>query len=216
MKNKLPITLLALALGPMISAEPPPAEPAEPAQPANHPRAAKLPRRRTAQMRQPPPRGRIARIEIGPDQELELFERSAPAVAGQPRDLAEQLCNVLPASDLLSRAEVAGPGFINLRMKPSFWKTQLAEILESGAEFGVSDLGGGDGAERASGSRAWNNTAPAHPGIVWGVVVNTGINNNSEVFGPWRSVFGRFGVVEVCGVCSGVPRQRGGVSLHGR
>ena len=40
----------------------------------------------------------------------------------KPRDLAEKICAALPASDLLLRAEVAGPGFINLFLSPAYYQ----------------------------------------------------------------------------------------------
>ena len=62
----------------------------------------------------------------------------------QPRDLAEQLCNALPASDLLSHAEVAGPGFINLFLSPGCYQSLPGEIRSRGAAYGTSDVGAGE------------------------------------------------------------------------
>ena len=62
----------------------------------------------------------------------------------KPRDLAEQLCNALPASDLLSRAEVAGPGFINLFLSPGSYQSLPGEIRSHGAAYGTSDVGAGE------------------------------------------------------------------------
>ena len=62
----------------------------------------------------------------------------------KPRDLAEQLCKALPASDLLSRAEVAGPGFINLFLSPGSYQSLPGEIRSRGAAYGTSDVGAGE------------------------------------------------------------------------
>ncbi|MED5249846.1 MAG: arginine--tRNA ligase [Pseudomonadota bacterium] len=62
----------------------------------------------------------------------------------KPRDLAEQLCKALPASDLLSRAEVAGPGFINLFLSPGSYQSLPGEIRSRGAANGTSDVGAGE------------------------------------------------------------------------
>lgn len=44
----------------------------------------------------------------------------------------------------LSRtAEVAGPGFLNFFLSPSFYAAVVAEVLEAGAQYGRSDFGGG-------------------------------------------------------------------------
>ena len=62
----------------------------------------------------------------------------------KPRDLAEQLCKALPASDLLSRAEVAGSGFINLFLSPGSYQSLPGEIRSRGAAYGTSDVGAGE------------------------------------------------------------------------
>ena len=62
----------------------------------------------------------------------------------KPRDLAEQLCKALPASDLLSRAEVAGSGFINLFLSPGSYQSLPGDIRSRGAAYGTSDVGAGE------------------------------------------------------------------------
>lgn len=62
----------------------------------------------------------------------------------KPRDLAEQLCSALPASDLLSRAEVAGPGFINLFLSRGSYQSLPGEIRSRGAAYGTCDVGAGE------------------------------------------------------------------------
>ncbi|MCP4829009.1 MAG: arginine--tRNA ligase [Proteobacteria bacterium] len=59
----------------------------------------------------------------------------------KPRDLAEQLCAQLPPSGLLSRAEVAGPGFINLFLAPDAYQRLPDEIRARGESYGTSDVG---------------------------------------------------------------------------
>ena len=61
----------------------------------------------------------------------------------KPRDLAEKICAVLPASDLLLRAEVAGPGFINLFLSPASYQSLPGEIRSCGATYGTSSVGAG-------------------------------------------------------------------------
>ena len=53
-----------------------------------------------------------------------------------PRDLAGKLEPELAAVDGVDSVSVAGPGFINLKLKPEFWQCHLAEILEQGANYG--------------------------------------------------------------------------------
>ncbi|MAF07579.1 MAG: arginine--tRNA ligase [Acidiferrobacteraceae bacterium] len=61
----------------------------------------------------------------------------------KPRELAEKICAALPASGLLSRAEVAGPGFINLFLSPASYHVLPGEIRSRGAAYGTSDAGAG-------------------------------------------------------------------------
>ena len=56
-----------------------------------------------------------------------------------PRQLAQAILDALPASELIEKAEIAGPGFINLRVAASA-AGQLAKfIVEQGDEYGSSD-----------------------------------------------------------------------------
>src|SRR5687767_5840954 len=45
----------------------------------------------------------------------------AKEAKAKPRDLAEKIAKKLRADDLITAVEVAGPGFINLTLKPSVW-----------------------------------------------------------------------------------------------
>ena len=67
-----------------------------------------------------------------------------------PRALAEQIAShvretvsVVPAYDLISAVEVAGPGFINLRLSPAWLLAQASLIAVEGDELGVIHLGRG-------------------------------------------------------------------------
>jgi arginyl-tRNA synthetase len=62
--------------------------------------------------------------------------------AGQkPRELAEAIAAELAKDDLVAKAEVAGPGFINLTLKPAAWTDALRAVIEAGADYGRSDVG---------------------------------------------------------------------------
>jgi arginyl-tRNA synthetase len=63
----------------------------------------------------------------------------------KPRELAEAIRDALIAADggrLLDAAEVAGPGFINLRLTPGARRAVVARVLCEGARFGRVDAGG--------------------------------------------------------------------------
>ena len=62
----------------------------------------------------------------------------------KPRDLAEQIAAKLDALDSVDAVEVAGPGFINIRVADAFWQRQVGDILAAGTAYGDADLGQGE------------------------------------------------------------------------
>jgi arginyl-tRNA synthetase len=67
----------------------------------------------------------------------------AKAAKLPPRKIAELLLPRLAALAEVASADIAGPGFINLKLKDSFWHERLRDILAAGAAYGDSDLGQG-------------------------------------------------------------------------
>src|ERR1700755_893629 len=61
----------------------------------------------------------------------------------KPRDLAEKIAERLRAEDIVGSVDVAGPGFINLTLKPSVWTDSLRAILQAGNAYGKSAIGAG-------------------------------------------------------------------------
>ncbi len=60
----------------------------------------------------------------------------------KPRDVAEKLVSRLSETDEISEAEIAGPGFINLRLEASVWRDVVRHVLGAGVAFGDSTIGG--------------------------------------------------------------------------
>jgi len=59
-----------------------------------------------------------------------------------PKVIAETICGLLnDAADSIESAEVAGPGFINIKMSKDFFLSRLKEAILQGREFGQSDVG---------------------------------------------------------------------------
>ncbi|MCQ2965176.1 MAG: arginine--tRNA ligase [Alphaproteobacteria bacterium] len=77
----------------------------------------------------------------------EVATNAAMVLSGQaklkPRDLAELLKEKLLLLPEVAAAEIAGPGFVNLRLSSFFWNKCLQEILVLGTEFGKSTMGVG-------------------------------------------------------------------------
>ncbi len=86
----------------------------------------------------------------------------AKAARRKPRELAELLVEALPDSDLISRVEVAGPGFINFHLSPRAYHAVLGTVLEEGEHYGRSDLGQGKPVQVEFVSA--NPTGPLHVG----------------------------------------------------
>jgi arginyl-tRNA synthetase len=123
-----------------------------------------------------PPGTETARIVIEPPREAahgDITTNAAMVLAKpaglKPRDLAEKLAARLAALDEVAAADIAGPGFINLRLSDSFWRARLAEILGAGAAYGTSTLGGGVPVNVEYVSA--NPTGPLHVGHARGAVV---------------------------------------------
>lgn len=67
----------------------------------------------------------------------------AKPAAMKPRDLAETLAFRLPGQADIVSAEVAGPGFINMRLADGFWRERLKDVLKAGFAYGDGDEGRG-------------------------------------------------------------------------
>lgn len=86
----------------------------------------------------------------------------------KPRDIAETIVGKIRELDIVDEVLIAGPGFINIRLKPSFIQKEVRAILEAGLDYGRSDIGGGElvNVEYVS----VNPTGPLHVGHCRGAV----------------------------------------------
>ncbi len=102
----------------------------------------------------------------------DLSTNAAMVLAGQagkkPREIAEALAEKLRAVPLVTKVDVAGPGFINLTLQTSAWHAVLPAILAQGNSFGNSKVGNGThiNVEYVSA----NPTGPMHVGHARGAV----------------------------------------------
>lgn len=86
-----------------------------------------------------------------------------------PRALAGLIVPKLEALDEVESAEIAGPGFINLRLVPGVWREELGAILAAGDDYGRSTIGKGVRVNVEYVSA--NPTGPMHMGHCRGAVV---------------------------------------------
>ncbi len=98
-----------------------------------------------------------------------------------PRALAEQIAAKLEAQDGIASAEIAGPGFINLRLDPAAWIDELQTIARLSNDYGRSVMGSGTcvNVEYVSA----NPTGPMHMGHCRGAVVGDALASLLEFAG---------------------------------
>jgi arginyl-tRNA synthetase len=86
----------------------------------------------------------------------------AKAARSNPRALAQQLVDALPANEMVAKVDIAGPGFINFHLAPSAYQRETALVLKDGVDYGHNLTGNGRtvGVEYVSA----NPTGPLHVG----------------------------------------------------
>ena len=86
----------------------------------------------------------------------------------KPRDIAEKLAEKLAEDPRITAADVAGPGFLNLRQSAAVWQGVVGAVLGQGTDFGRGDLGQGKRVNVEYVSA--NPTGPLHVGHTRGAV----------------------------------------------
>jgi len=98
-----------------------------------------------------------------------------------PRALAEAIKPRLEALPPVTSVEIAGPGFINLRLAPDAWRDELRTILRQGDEYGLSKIGNDERVNVEYVSA--NPTGPLHMGHCRGAVVGDSLARILEAAG---------------------------------
>jgi arginyl-tRNA synthetase len=93
----------------------------------------------------------------------------------KPRELADAISDRLRADTLIDKVEVAGPGFINLTLKPAAWVEALRTVLHGGRQYGHSTIG--KGAKVNVEYVSANPTGPMHVGHCRGAVFGDALAN---------------------------------------
>jgi arginyl-tRNA synthetase len=105
----------------------------------------------------------------------------AKAAATNPRALAEAIKPKLEALPPVTSVEIAGPGFINLRLNANAWRDELKTILREGEEYGLSTIGNNERVNVEYVSA--NPTGPLHMGHCRGAVVGDSLARLLEAAG---------------------------------
>jgi len=130
----------------------------------------------------------LSRVSVEPPRDAshgDMATNAAMILAKQvgmaPRDVAQLLVDAISKHKDIQSAEIAGPGFINLRLHNSFWQDQLQTILREGKSYGSGAVG--DGAKVNVEYVSANPTGPLHVGHCRGTVVGDALANLLEFAG---------------------------------
>jgi arginyl-tRNA synthetase len=129
-----------------------------------------------------PPGVDQSRVTVEPPRDLahgDMATNAAMVLAKdarrKPRELAETIAEKLRADALVSKAEVAGPGFVNITLRPSAWIDTLRTAVRLGGAYGKIDLGSGATVNVEYVSA--NPTGPMHVGHCRGAVFGDALAN---------------------------------------
>jgi arginyl-tRNA synthetase len=116
-----------------------------------------------------------SRVNMEPTREAshgDIATNAAMVLAKQakmnPCEIAGVLVGKLEALDYITSAEIAGPGFINMRISTEFWHARLGEVLKQKIFYGDSTLGEGEEVNVEYVSA--NPTGPMHVGHARGAI----------------------------------------------
>src|SRR5262245_29756574 len=93
----------------------------------------------------------------------------------KPRELAESIAAKLRRDAKVASVNIAGPGFINLTLKPNVWGEELRLVLDAGQDYGRSGMGKGEKVNVEYVSA--NPTGPMHVGHGRGAVFGDALAN---------------------------------------
>ena len=135
-----------------------------------------------------PPETNRSHVTVEPPRDPshgDLATNAAMVLAKQaktnPRALAEKIVEHLTREPDITEASIAGPGFINLRLSEQAWLRELEAIAALGADYGRSQLGGGQTVNIEYVSA--NPTGPMHMGHCRGAVVGDALAGLLEFSG---------------------------------
>jgi len=127
-----------------------------------------------------PPGLDTARVTVEPPREEshgDLATNAAMVLAKpagmKPRDLAALLAERLESQEAVRGVEVAGPGFINLRLTEDYLRARLVDVLSQGTGYGAADLGRGEKVNVEYVST--NPTGPLHIAHARGAVIGDAV-----------------------------------------
>jgi arginyl-tRNA synthetase len=119
-----------------------------------------------------------ARVEVTPAREAahgDMATNGARPARRRPAEIGAALAELLRADPAVAEATVAGPGFVNLRLRPATLRAQVPVILTAGESYGDGTVGAGIATNVEYVSA--NPTGPMHVGHCRGAVVGDALAN---------------------------------------
>ena len=117
----------------------------------------------------------LARVVVEPPRDAAHGDLStnaamvlAKTLGKNPREVAGVIAGIFANDGDVESVDIAGPGFINFRLKPNVWHEVLSSIAKLGSEFGRADVGQGEKVNVEYVSA--NPTGPMHVGHTRGAV----------------------------------------------
>lgn len=107
--------------------------------------------------------------------------KEAKKLGKKPMELASDLVKKFADLDIVEKVEVAGPGFVNIFLKKSYWQGQVKDVLTADKKYGSSDMGKGKKARVEFVSA--NPTGPLHFGNARGGPIGDTISHVLEASG---------------------------------
>ncbi|CAM2853191.1 arginine--tRNA ligase [Komagataeibacter xylinus] len=128
------------------------------------------------------PPAALERVEVTPTRDPahgDLATNAAlvisKAARRRPAEIAGELVTALASVPGIAQAEVAGPGFVNMRLAPAVWQAVARDVLRTGEAYGTSTAGSGVKVNVEYVSA--NPTGPMHVGHCRGAVVGDVLAN---------------------------------------
>lgn len=103
------------------------------------------------------------------------------AARRKPRELAQLLVDALPSSSLVTKVDIAGPGFINFFLTPHAYRQVISDILAAGDHYGRGTVGAGRSIQVEFVSA--NPTGPLHVGHGRGAAYGAAVANLLDAAG---------------------------------
>ena len=99
----------------------------------------------------------------------------AKKIKANPKDIAEKILNVISKNEYIDEVTIAGAGFLNIKVKKSFWYLFLKQLVNSGHYYPKINVGKGEKVNIEFVSS--NPTGPLHLGHAKGAVFGDVIAN---------------------------------------